>query len=56
MYIIDTSVYCSIFLEDVHAEEAIDMISSISEKIYVPHMIFAETLTVLTYKYSKERA
>ena len=57
MYIVDTSVYCAIFLEnDPYHASAIDMISWIDEKIYIPYCVFSETITVLTYKHSKELA
>jgi len=57
MYIIDTSVYCAVFIkEDAHHKNAINTISWIDEKIYIPYFIFSETTTVLTYRHSKELA
>ncbi|MDP2103530.1 MAG: PIN domain-containing protein [Candidatus Gracilibacteria bacterium] len=57
MYILDTSLYCAVFLEeDAHHVNALDMISGIDEKIYIPYFVFSETITVLTYRHSKELA
>ena len=57
MYIIDSSVYCALFLyEDTNHEKAKTLLHAMEEKIYVPYIVLTECLTVLTYKHSKERA
>lgn len=57
MYIIDSSVYCARFLyEDANHLKAKTLLEGIDGKIYIPYIVFAETVTVLTYKHSKERA
>ncbi len=57
MYLIDSSVFCSIFMDgDSNQERAIDLVEWIEEKIFVPYIIFAETVSVLIAKFSRERA
>jgi predicted nucleic acid-binding protein len=57
MHIIDSSLYYARFLyEDIHHLRAKDILADIESKILVLYIVFAETLTVLTYKHSKERA
>ena len=57
MYIIDTSVYVSAFLEDdINHEEWLKIIANIDWKINIPYLVFQEEITVLTYKHSKNLA
>lgn len=47
MFIIDTSVFCVAFLkEDLNNKEAINLLSDIDDKIYIPYLVFAEVITV----------
>ncbi len=57
MYVIDSSIYCARFLyEDINHEKSKILLQDIENRIYVPYIVFTETITVLTYKHSKERA
>jgi predicted nucleic acid-binding protein len=57
MVIIDSSVYCARFLVDDSSHmKSKKIFDEIDEKILLPYIVFTETLTVLTYKHSKERA
>ena len=57
MYILDSSVYVSAFLEeDSKHIDWINILSNINTKIFIPYLIFQEVITVLTYKHSKKLA
>ena len=57
MYILDTSIYISAFLEnDANHEIWLNLIANLDWKINIPYLVFQEVITVLTYKHSKKLA
>ena len=57
MFIIDSSIFCACFLDDdKNHEKAKILIWEIEARVLVPYIVFSETITVLTYKHSKDRA
>jgi len=57
MYLIDSSVWVALFLEfDSNHKKAEEIISKISNKIYLPYNVIVEVTTVLAYKHSKKQA
>lgn len=57
MHIFDTNIFLWAFLQDdAHAEKSLSLITQTQEKILIPHLIFAEVVTVLSYKSKDPRA
>ena len=57
MFILDTSIYVSAFLEDdTNHELGLNILSNLNWKINIPYLVFQEVITVLTYKHSKKLA
>lgn len=58
MYIIDSSVWVSLFLDfDANHNESVEIFEKISNtKIILPYCVINEVSSVLTYKWSKEIA
>lgn len=58
MYIIDSSVWVSLFLDfDVNHNESIEIFEKISNsKIVMPYCVINEVSSVLTYKWNKNIA
>ena len=56
MYIYDTNIYVSLFLEDSLYEYAAFRLLEKEDTVYLPHMILWEVVTVLMHKKSRKLA
>ena len=56
MYILDSSIWVSLFLEqDINHNEAKTIFASLKSVIFVSYSVIGEVATVLTYKHSKKQ-
>lgn len=53
----DSSFWIALYLDsDTHHEKAVDVLKKIKGQVFISNLIFAEVVTVLTYKHSREQS